>query len=409
MTPPPAGPTKAPGSKPTPKPSATKPPAKPKGTAKPGQTDDGGNIISGQTSGPNNDPAGGQIGTGGGPVSPKVAKYLLPAAAVLLLLLTALLLFAFFKRRRPDDGPQTASAVPAGGGFNPPRRAAVLPPVQFRGPLPQVPAAKASASALADPVHYEPANPLAVDEELLPRWRRPSLQQQRRTDPLRAAEPEANHLSFQQADGSAGPAAQIAAIAPIAALGTRRIRYRLVRLLDSPDEYRSTEIGVLDEGDEVQLLESQGQYWLVLCPDGRRGWIHRMTIADEPDTSAAAAQPSIDDFGVAYPIEEEELAQALAAPEVESGQPGGDSLLDSLIAARREALKGPTFSRPAQLPDAPVEAEPATWTVPSAHEPAAPSAEPEGADGQYSGRKRGGSRKAAGASRPGTRSRRPSQ
>jgi hypothetical protein len=51
----------------------------------------------------------------------------------------------------------------------------------------------------------------------------------------------------------------------------RVIRYRVVRLLDAPDELRSADIGQLDQGDEVQLLERSGAYWLVLCPDGRRG------------------------------------------------------------------------------------------------------------------------------------------
>ena len=60
----------------------------------------------------------------------------------------------------------------------------------------------------------------------------------------------------------------------------RVIRYRVVRLLDAPDELRSAEIGQLDQGDEVQLLERSGVYWLVLCPDGRQGWLHKMTLGE---------------------------------------------------------------------------------------------------------------------------------
>ena len=60
----------------------------------------------------------------------------------------------------------------------------------------------------------------------------------------------------------------------------RTIRYRVVRLLDAPDELRSADIGQLDQGDEVQLLEKSGAYWLVLCPDGRQGWVHKMTLGD---------------------------------------------------------------------------------------------------------------------------------
>ena len=58
------------------------------------------------------------------------------------------------------------------------------------------------------------------------------------------------------------------------------IRYRVVRLLDSPDELRGSEIGYLDQGDEVQLLEKYGAYWLVLSPDGQQGWLHKMILGD---------------------------------------------------------------------------------------------------------------------------------
>jgi hypothetical protein len=60
----------------------------------------------------------------------------------------------------------------------------------------------------------------------------------------------------------------------------RVIRYRVVRLLDAPDELRSADVGQLDQGDEVQLLEKSGSYWLVLCPDGRQGWLHKMTLGE---------------------------------------------------------------------------------------------------------------------------------
>ena len=69
----------------------------------------------------------------------------------------------------------------------------------------------------------------------------------------------------------------------------RLIRYHVVRLLDAPDELRSVEIGQLDQGDEVQLLEKSGAYWLVRCPDGRQGWLHKMTLGDIVGQSAEAA------------------------------------------------------------------------------------------------------------------------
>jgi hypothetical protein len=77
----------------------------------------------------------------------------------------------------------------------------------------------------------------------------------------------------------------------------RLIRYRLVSLLDLPDEVRGTEISVLDEGDEVVLLEKRGTYWRVLCPDGRQGWLHKMTLGDvviDPSTQAGDSWTSGD-------------------------------------------------------------------------------------------------------------------
>ena len=72
-------------------------------------------------------------------------------------------------------------------------------------------------------------------------------------------------------------------VTPAQGYERRTIRYRVVRLLDAPDELRSADIGQLDQGDEVQLIEKWGAYWLVLCPDGRQGWLHKMTLGDVVD------------------------------------------------------------------------------------------------------------------------------
>ena len=76
----------------------------------------------------------------------------------------------------------------------------------------------------------------------------------------------------------------------------------VVRLLDSPDELRGTEIGYLDQGDEVQLLEKYGAYWLVVAPgrpaglapqdDPRRGLRHRGRAAEGPTASMPIAAES---------------------------------------------------------------------------------------------------------------------
>ena len=59
-----------------------------------------------------------------------------------------------------------------------------------------------------------------------------------------------------------------------------------------PDELRGSEIAFLDQGDEVQLLEKRGVYWLVLCPDGRQGWIHKMTLGDVVGDGGPTSAPS---------------------------------------------------------------------------------------------------------------------
>ena len=113
----------------------------------------------------------------------------------------------------------------------------------------------------------------------MPRWRRPSLLEARKTDPART--PHTNQpLSF---DGGIVNAAE--------GYERRMIRYRVVRLLDAPDEFRSADIGQLDQGDEVQLIERSGTYWLVLCPDGRQGWLHKMTLGDVVNEGCLADRP----------------------------------------------------------------------------------------------------------------------
>lgn len=53
----------------------------------------------------------------------------------------------------------------------------------------------------------------------------------------------------------------------------------------------------MDQGDEVQLLEKSGVYWLVLCPDGREGWVHQMTLGETVGGPVEA--PSTDTMPIA--------------------------------------------------------------------------------------------------------------
>lgn len=152
-------------------------------------------------------------------------------------------------------------------------------------------AAAAYADSLAPGSHAGVAvanAPHPLDTEMaMPRWRRPSLLEARRADPIRDAT-EAPRLTFDHG-----------LVGPIDGRERRLIRYNLVRLLDMPDELRGTELAFLDQGDEVQLLEKRGSYWLVLCPDGRQGWIHKMTLGDvvedtHPTPGAPTATMPID-------------------------------------------------------------------------------------------------------------------
>ena len=111
----------------------------------------------------------------------------------------------------------------------------------------------------------------------MPRWRRPSLIEARKADPTRSvASP--HRMSFDNGVIGADEGRE-----------RRVVRYAVVRLLDAPDELRSAEIGQLDQGDEVQLIERSGSYWLVRCPDGRQGWLHRMTLGEIVTDAAPAA------------------------------------------------------------------------------------------------------------------------
>jgi hypothetical protein len=80
-------------------------------------------------------------------------------------------------------------------------------------------------------------------------------------------------------------------------------------LLDRPDEILGVRLGELTEGDEVQVESRRGAYCAVLCPDGRRGWVHRTTLGDTigQDAYQAAAGD-----GEAPPNGEDTLAALLA-------------------------------------------------------------------------------------------------
>ena len=135
-------------------------------------------------------------------------------------------------------------------------------------------------------------------ESLMPRWRRPSLMEARKTDPIRSPGPERPRMSFANAIVEPSPTAE-----------RRKVRYAVTPLLDLPDEILASRIGELADGDEILVEQRSGAYCQVLLPDGRRGWVHRTTLGDVAEP-AYGEQLGDDDVEVDA---EDALAALLAA------------------------------------------------------------------------------------------------
>jgi hypothetical protein len=137
-------------------------------------------------------------------------------------------------------------------------------------------AAAAAATAAAAPAPAENT----IEEGAIPRWRRPSL---------RAARSASDR-------GPAGPTFQLAFGAEAVEGAERRlVRYRVVRMVDGPDEIRSQEVGQLEENDEVEVLGRYAGYVQVRTPVGTVGWVHRTTLgppigSEEPDEEVGPPQ-----------------------------------------------------------------------------------------------------------------------
>jgi hypothetical protein len=140
-------------------------------------------------------------------------------------------------------------------------------------------AASAAVGVSLAAIALPPESDIEAAEAMMPRWRRPSLLHARKADPVRDFTPAAR-LTFDQG-----------LVGPLDGHERRFIRYRVVRMLDTPDELRGSETGYLDRGDEVQLLEKYGAYWLVLCPDGRQGWVHNMTLGEVVEEQVQPDRP----------------------------------------------------------------------------------------------------------------------
>jgi hypothetical protein len=218
---------------------------------------------------------------------------------------TSMAMGLFGRKRRQDDDPESdaLAAAHAAKGVG---LAGRVPPADLIAGG-GVEAAVTGDNASEDGEEDEGGGP-ADAEMAMPRWRRPSLLQARKADPLRV-EPTAPRLFFDR--GLQGT---------LAGHERRLVRYTVVRLLDVPDELRGREIGALGEGDEVELLERQGAYWLVACPDGGRGWIHKMTLGATVgggalDAPSATLPIAADSWTMGDDVDEDVLAAYLASRE----------------------------------------------------------------------------------------------
>ena len=229
--------------------------------------------------------SGASAGPPGGLVGPTTflaaLAQVMPTAIVTTGGVTMAMAFLVFGKRRRDEMPTAPDDVLAANAAT---GLGVVPNAAYAGTavLSDAAAIATAVAAVATPV----AAPADIDAHM-PRWRRPSLMEARKADPTRGVGSAGMRLTFT---GDVGTA--------VSGLERRLIRYRLVSLLDAPDEVQGAEIGVLDEGDEVILMEKRGTYWRVLCPDGRQGWLHKMTLGDvviDPSTQSADSWTSGDD------------------------------------------------------------------------------------------------------------------
>jgi hypothetical protein len=104
-----------------------------------------------------------------------------------------------------------------------------------------------------------------VDPEAgMPRWRRPSLLEARRSDPTRIESAPRMPMRFDDSGGSTGD--------------VRAVRYAVVPVLDRPDEVLGLRLSDLGSGDEVRVLGASGAFLEIVCPNGDQGFVHRTTL-----------------------------------------------------------------------------------------------------------------------------------
>lgn len=170
------------------------------------------------------------------------------------------------------------------------------------------------------------AEPLASDdEENMPRWLRPSLRAER--------------FGMDQTRIRVVPAALQPVPtrrAPLAFGGTsaelsdrRVVRSAAVGLLDQPDA-AARHVAELEQGDEVEILETDELWANVLTPTGLAGWLPAVVLAEPVEGAAGSPLEAGDDAGFGAALKVRYAESSVAATPV-------DEPLDlaAYLAARR--------------------------------------------------------------------------
>jgi hypothetical protein len=123
---------------------------------------------------------------------------------------------------------------------------------------------QATASRVVDPVTGEELEP--IDEDA----------------PLKKTRHQTKKLTASTAMAAAAAERRTFDAPPAKGISRARVGYRRVRISSEPDAVRSTELGRLDRGDEVEILESHEGFLQVRTPDNIVGWILRHTIVGAP-------------------------------------------------------------------------------------------------------------------------------
>ena len=237
---------------------------------------------------PPSPPLGALAGTNGGPGGGRRTARVASRRCSLALVAAAggmFLLVGGRRRRRGNDEPHAQAGRDDAVGPTPPAAvptvvaaAAAAPPVARRrrrgAPVEPDPAAvtasvEAVRTPLGDPAIEEDLEP--VDEDA----------------PLRRSRRASNKLS-------AGAAAAAATVArafdgpPKKGVERAKVGYRQVRISSEPDAIRSPELGRLDRGDEVEILESYEGFLQVRTPDER----HRLDPPPHDRQYVAVKRPA---------------------------------------------------------------------------------------------------------------------